>query len=171
MKWSMAQLQKTPNGEFIIDETVNLDSLKERDSQIRHVSPIHVKGTAVIDAKKVIFHLHITGELILPSSRTLADVHFPIDIKTEETFLYEIDDDDPDEDLNLIEGETIDLLPVLEDLILLEIPIQIINEDEPIPSSQRAGEGWSYFEDESELKKDKIDPRLAKLKELLDDRD
>lgn len=169
MKWSMAQLQKLKVHGLTLDETINLDSLKERDPHIRHVSPIRVRGTAEIDTRKVIFDLHITGVLILPSSRTLEDVSLPIDIRTKETFLYE--NQGTDEDVNLIDGETIDLIPVLEDLILLEIPLQIIGENDTMPSSQKSGNGWTYFESESELKKDTIDPRLAKLKELLEDQD
>ena len=168
MKWSMAQLQKLKIHGMELDETIKLDSLKKRDPQIRHVSPIQVRGKVEIDTRKVVFDLHITGELVLPSSRTLEDVPFPIDIRTKETFLYE-EEESGEEDYNLIDGETIDLIPLLEDLILLEIPMQIIGENET--AMQKSGNGWTFFESESELKKDKIDPRLAKLKELLEDMD
>lgn len=169
MKWSMTQLQKIKSQGLTIDETINLDSLKERDPEIRYVSPIRVRGKAEIHAREVIFDLHITGELVLPSSRTLADVTLPIDIRTKETFLYE--DEETDDEVNLIEGETIDLIPVVEDLILLEIPLQVIGEDDEMPGSQKSGQGWTYYSSESELKKDTIDPRLAKLKQLLEDQD
>lgn len=169
LKWSMIQLQKFRNKGLNIDETVNLESLKERDPEIRSVSPIQVRGRADIDSKKVTFHLNITGELILPSSRTLEDVHFPINIQSTETFLYEVPEyDDHDDDLHQIDGEMIDVTPIIEELILLEIPMQVFSEEnEEVPNDLSSGKDWAFVQEE-DLKKDKgLDPRLAELAKLL----
>jgi len=154
------------------DEVVNLDSIKKRDSQIRSISPIRVKGTADISSNKVSFHLHITGSLVLPSSRTLEDVHYPFDIHSLETFLYStsLSDTETDDEgeVHIIQGEMIDLKPVIEDLILLEIPIQVFkDEKEEIPSHLLSGKDWEYIQDEEHFQKEKIDPRLAGLAKLL----
>ena len=145
LKWSMIQLQKFRNNGLIINETIDLPAIKERDTQIRSISPILVQGKADIDSKKVTFHLHITGELILPSSRTLKDVKFPINIQSTETFMYEVPDvESIDVNLHPIDGEIISLTPIIEELILLEIPMQVLSaEDEPMPSSLSSGKDWS----------------------------
>ncbi|MCU9612215.1 YceD family protein [Caldibacillus lycopersici] len=174
MKWSMTQLQKFRNKGLEIDEVINLDSIKNRDPQIRSISPIRVKSTVDITSKEVTFHLHITGELVLPSSRTLNDVHYPIDIHSVETFLYDVSeyDIDPDGELHLIQGEMVDLLPVIEELILIEIPLQVLgDEDEDVPASLQSGKDWEYISEEEQHQSKKIDPRLAELAKLLNQDD
>lgn len=51
----MMQLQKFRNKGLTFNEMVNLESLKDRDPQIRTISPIQVFGTAEIDSKKSLF--------------------------------------------------------------------------------------------------------------------
>ena len=48
---------------------------------------MHITGKADIDSTEVTFHLTIKGYLILPCSRTLVDVNYPIHVDTTETFL------------------------------------------------------------------------------------
>lgn len=165
----MIQLQKFRDRGLSIDETVNLETLKERDPEILSVSPIQVQGTADIGTKKVVFQLHITGELILPSSRTLEDVHFPIDIQSTETFVYEVSEyEGQDDDIHQIDGEMVDVTPVIEELILLEIPMQVFSEnDEEIPEDLSSGKNWTFVQDDDSNKEKKIDPRLAGLAKLL----
>lgn len=169
MKWSMIQLQKFRNKGLTFNEVIHLDSLKNRDSNIQSVSPIRVSGTAEIDSKKVTFYLHIEGELILPSSRTLEDVHFPLDINSTEIFMYQLNEYEDDSELNLhvIEGEMIDLTPIIEELILLEIPMQVYNEEDDISSFFNPGQDWKFVQDSQEKKQDKIDPRFAELAKFL----
>lgn len=170
LKWSRFQLQKFKNKGIELNEVADFQSLKERDPQIRSISPILVKGTADISSNKVTFHLHITGELILPSSRTLRDVQFPIDIVSTETFLFEgyTDETNLDVEQHLTNGDVVDLTPVIEELILLEIPMQVYSEeDENIPTTLKVGKDWEYIQDEEHLQKQKIDPRLAELAKLL----
>ena len=71
-----------------IDEIVNMSKeMQQLNPEIRDVLPVHVTGQADIDSQKVVFHLHLVGKLILPCSRTLADVEYPFDINSTETFL------------------------------------------------------------------------------------
>lgn len=175
MKWSMIQLQKYRKTGIEFDETVQFDHLKERDNQIRAISPIHIEGKADPDSKKVTFYLHITGELVLPSSRTLRDVRFPLDIHSTETFVYKSMDEQDDgetENVHFIEGEMINLQPVIEELILLEIPIQVYNEaDDQIPAEQESGKGWTFIQWEDRGKEKKVDPRLADLAKFFHQQD
>ena len=91
MKWTISQLQKIRDKDLQLDELVDVLDIRERDQQIRDVSPIRVKGRADISSTEITFHLHLSGELTLPCSRTLVDVKYPIDIDTKETFLLKAD--------------------------------------------------------------------------------
>lgn len=170
MKWSMIQLQKFRNKGLTFDEKVNLDSVKLRDPQIRSISPVRIKGRADIRSKEVTFYLDISGKMILPNSRTWEDVQYPFSIQTTEIFRDEISgfEENTDDNLHVIQGGMVDLTPIIEELILLEIPMQVYNdEDEEMPASLQSGKNWQFVKEEEIDSEQKVDPRLAKLAKLL----
>ncbi|WP_433749465.1 YceD family protein [Falsibacillus pallidus] len=174
MKWSTIQLQKFRDKGLQIDETVNLsDQLKQMDPEIRDVHPIHVMGRADISSEKVTFHLTISGSIVLPCSRTLVDVDYPIDIQTTETFLLKPSDyeREGDEELHPVNGELIDLTPVIQEIILLEVPMQVFSEEASDDQSLPSGNDWEVLTEEQvqqleEKDEQKVDPRLAGLSEF-----
>ncbi len=168
MKWTISQLQKIRDKDLQIDEMVDVTNIKEREPQIRNVPSIKVTGRADISSTKITFHLHLSGELILPCSRTLVDVNYPIDIDTTETFLLKSTGFDYDgDDVTVVEGDVVDLLPVIEENLLLEIPMQVfcedVNSEEAAPQS---GNDWTVLSEEEN--KQKVDPRFAKLADFFD---
>ncbi|MBS4207733.1 DUF177 domain-containing protein [Bacillus sp. FJAT-50079] len=176
MKWSVVQLQNFRGREFEFDEVIDItDDLKQRNPEIRDLTPVHVTGKANVDSKKVSFHLHVTGTYTLPCSRTLEDVKVPIDVHSIETFLlqpldYELGEM---EIVHEADGGNINLIPVIEELLLLEVPLQVFSEEE-INGATQVGNGWEVMTEEQflnkqELAKKKIDPRLADLAKLLNE--
>jgi uncharacterized protein len=175
LKWSIIQLQKYRDKGLSLDETVTFEDPKEIDPQVREVSPIHVNGKADIGTNRVTFHLNITGHMVLPCSRTLVDVELPIDLKTIETFLLSETEYDQyeEEEVHRIEGEVIDLKPVIRELLLLEIPLQVISDEAREQDKLPSGKNWEVLTEEQayeveEEKEKKVDPRLADLAKLLD---
>lgn len=162
MKWSVEELLRLGNEKLLINEEVNVGSVKERDEQIRHISPVHVQGEAYLNHSVISFHLHLTGEMVLPCSLTLEDVDYPFSIDTIETFPIEQTSIELEEEENEVihefEGQTIDLMPIIEENLLLSIPMKIVHPQAKMISS---GEGWDIVTGEE--KDDKIDPRMAKL--------
>ncbi|MFC0558717.1 YceD family protein [Halalkalibacter alkalisediminis] len=164
MKWSLQQLSIAKRKPFTFEETIDLSSLIKLNSEIRSVSPIKIKGEVVYRGSLLTFDLEVTGELILPCSRSLADVKFPIDIH--ETVLFHpegeyvtasVDQDD----IHFFEGETIDLIPAISELILLEIPIQVFAEEDVEGPAPKSGKDWELFKHDEPKKR--VDPRLADL--------
>lgn len=176
MKWTVIQLQKFRENGMEIDETVNVaQELKLRDPEIRDVTPVHVTGRADINSQKVTFQLRLTGSFTLPCSRTLADVQYPFDIRTMETFLLKPSEYDLSgtEELHELQGDVVDLLPIVFELLLLEVPMQVFCEDAKEQEGLSQGKGWEVkTEDqlmqEQKQEKQKIDPRLAGLAQLLE---
>ncbi len=168
MKWTLSQLQKNRSKEFIIDEIVNMEAIKEFDPTIIAVSPMHIVGRADIDSAKVTFHLKIMGHLILPCSRTLVDVNFPINVETTETFFLKDLDYESAEEVHQVKGDLIDLAPVVQEILLLEVPMQVYCEDSSEEGAPQSGKDWEVI---TEQKKDKIDPRLAGLAQFFERKD
>ncbi|HJV30722.1 MAG TPA: YceD family protein [Bacillales bacterium] len=168
MKWMLNQLQKYRNKDFPIDELIRIDEIKETDPSIREVSPIHIKGRADIDSTKITFHLRIEGHLILPCSRTLVDVNYPINVETTETFLLQDSEYSADEEVHQLKGDCIDLLPVIREIVLLEVPMQVFCEDvNSEGAAPQSGNDWEVVHEDDQTKK--IDPRLEKLAKFFDD--
>lgn len=176
MKWTVMQLKKFQGETIELNDTVDVaEELLSRDQEIRGASPIQVKGTVSVDNDKATFHLRLLGTLILPCSRTLQDVHYDIDTTSIETFLlepwkYENEDD---VDLNEPQAGVVDLTPIIIELLLLEVPIQVFCDDDPDDGLLQSGNDWLVMTEDEFLKRKqnekKIDPRLAGLADFFKD--
>ncbi|MED2999977.1 YceD family protein [Bacillus velezensis] len=166
MKWTIYQLHQMAKKSFEFDETVELNELTKLNSDIRRISPVRVKGRAGIESKQVSFDFTISGEMVLPCSRTLVDVPYPFTIATKELFRFHKSDDIEDEDVHIAEDDIVDLTPIVKEEILLEIPMQVFCETEQKEgAAPQVGKDWQVISEED--KKNQIDPRLADLKKLL----
>lgn len=176
MKWSIHQLSKYRQNGMPIDAEVQLDDVMKRNKEIRHISPVHVKGHCTFGASQMTCQFTMTATLTLPCSRTWEDVEYPINVDAVEIFSW-IDPEhrgNDDDDIHYIDGDVIDLKPVLEELVLLEVPMQVFKED--AAGKLQGGKNWSYSTDEDEARQDendepKVDPRLADLAKYFDQTD
>ncbi len=163
MKWSIAQLLKLRNqgDSFTIDEVVELPELTQLHPDIRSIRPVHVHGDASFTSNQVTFNLKIQGDLTLPDARTLDDVMFEFDIESLEPFFLENGRyTEQFDDVNLPEGNTIDLRPIVKRAHHVRSPDAIFGNE--TDTTQVEGEGWSLHEDQPDTKP-KIDPRFAGL--------
>ncbi|WP_066368368.1 YceD family protein [Neobacillus fumarioli] len=167
MKWTLVQLQKYRNKDFLIDDIIRVDEIKQIDPTIRDVSPIHITGRGDVDATKVTFHLKIEGFFILPCSRTLVDVKFPISVETTETFLLQESGYQTGEEVHQVKGEMIDLKPIIQEILLLEVPMQVFcDSSDSEDAAPQSGNDWEVVQEEENSAK--IDPRLAGLAKFFD---
>ena len=176
MKWAIPQLSKYRQNGMPIDEIIQLDNVMNRNSDIRHITPVHVKGFCTFGAGQINCHFQLTGELILPCARTWEDVEFPFDIESDEVFTWSESAKKSDHDnIHFVEGEVINVDPILEELILLIIPMQVFKEGATVPTPKNNAD-WTYLTDDelaSQKEKDaqKVDPRLANLAKYFDQTD
>lgn len=125
-------------GRVDFDEDISLDGYEHEE--IKRFENIHVKGTVLDNGTEdyeVKFHL--TGTMILKSAVNGSDVFFDLDINYDDFVT------------NLVENyknsaNSLDILPILWENILLEIPIRAVNKDDAFVSVE--GEGWEILETE-----------------------
>ncbi|GAA0613181.1 DUF177 domain-containing protein [Virgibacillus siamensis] len=169
MKFTIGQIKKNAyNKPFEFDDWVNVSELESMNNDIRTIDPVHVYGTVYDQGDEIIFSFTIEGEMILPCARTLVDVPYPFEIKATEVFSESIyyDDGEEEEEVHPIDGEVLDLTPLIKENILLEVPFRVFSNDENVTShAPTEGEGWELVSEDSNEKK--IDPRLKKLESLL----
>lgn len=162
LKWTLFQLNQLQHKGLEIDETVDVSEITAH-SEIRSVKPVHVTGRADLSSKKATFHLTVEGSMVLPCSRTLVDVDYPFTIKTTETYLFQPAEYETDEEeLHTVEGDIVDLIPIIKEAIILEVPMQVFSDSpDKEEAAPQSGKDWGVISEEGT--QEKVDPRLAGL--------
>lgn len=166
MKWSITQLRKHQDSPLPFETDMAFPHLI-KNLDLIDLSTIHVTGELSMHYEDVLANVHITGHSVMACARTLEPVMVPIDITSLE--IFKLNDYDTELDINEHEvvGGVIDLQPVIQELLVLNQPVRVVKEDGEFPISE--GKDWIVVDEDQELMDDtpKVDPRLAKLKDLL----
>lgn len=143
-----------------IDEILSFDAETLKDTTILQLEKVHVKGFITRSRDDSYdLSLLVEGVMVLPCSLTLKPTPYSFSISIEDnllTLLGEID-----ENVKKIEN-SIDILPIIWENILMEIPIRVVNED--TSSMKMEGEGWKFITEDD--KKEVMNSEFAKLKDL-----
>jgi uncharacterized protein len=168
MKYPINQLLKHGNEPFEVDETVDFSSIAEKHHEIRAISDVIIRGTGRINNKMIIFDLNISCELTLPCAITLEDVNYPIDIQTTEYFTYDdlAKEEDFEDDVTIIKGQFVELAPVVWQNIIVHIPLRVVSKN-AYERIETSGKNFELIEKTDNEEVEHIDPRFAKLKDLL----
>lgn len=114
-----------------IDEEVVIPEEYYKNAGVRSLSKVKVNGDVTVNYEENIeLHLNVSGEFIIPCAVTLDDVIVPFNTLIEE----EIDQNKLNDEFFL------DLLDVLWENIVLEIPVRVVKEG--VKSEDLHGEGW-----------------------------
>ena len=126
LKWSLAQLFRYNHKTFEFEDVLNFKDRIESIDDILDISEVKVSGNGrnIVD-DRYIFNLNIECLLTLECARTLEPVEYPISLQVTE--IYDIDDSN-DEDIRIIEKNTIDLSDAIWEDIYLEKPMRVFKE-------------------------------------------
>lgn len=160
MNINLSKLLNHQVDEIFIDEIINIPKEYLNDD-IKDISEVKVKGNITNNDYLIELNLNISCNLTLICSISLKDVDFPVNINVNE----ELSEEDSEE-FNKILNNSIDLLPIIWQNILMEIPMKVVSPD--VKEENVYGDGWKFITNEEEEDKE-IDPRLSKLKDLLDE--
>ena len=123
--------------EIIIVENIYFSKEDLKETEIIDLQNVKAKGKIYKDnLEEIILELQITGTMIVPCSRTLKPTKYDFDAEIEENI------EENEEKTKKIK-KTIDILPIIWENILMEIPIRIIN-----PEAEEVdikGEGWELI--------------------------
>ena len=146
--------------ELNIDEKIEIPHDYYEKTDIRHVDAVEVKGRVYSIGDDVFnLSLEVKGKMILPCALTLEDVDYPFDITIDQN----VGNDEDFEKNYKIVSNTLDILPILWENIVLEIPSRVVKDDAHIKTE---GDGWCLTSEEDyESSKDN---KLSDLKELLE---
>lgn len=175
MKYNKNQLQKYRQDALNFDEKLALeDTAKKRfPKTVIALSALQVKGSIrYLDNEDIILHAEITGNITVPSSRSLSpvtrDIHLVIDERyiEDEQRLKEFEETEP---VFILEDDTLDVDTAILDNIVAELPLQILTIEEIADDTLPSGKDWHVISEsafENEKKSDNssnFDSRFSKL--------
>lgn len=148
------------NNKIEINELLTIDKEIYKNTSIKKLLPVKVNGEIFYNVSdEVELDLDVEGTMILEDSITLDDIDYRYSLHINEIISSE---NEEIKDYYQNSKNTLDIMPILWQNIVLEVPISITKEKD----AHLSGEGWEL---KSEEQKNEIDPRLAELSKLLEE--
>ena len=150
-------LAKVDEKGIVIDNVVSFGPEYIENTSIQKLENVKVNGRAYYSVtNEIVFDCKVEGSFVLLDALTLEPCDYPFSIEISEILSENASE------LNKNELKTLDIMDILWQNIVLEVPISFRkNPDEKVEMS---GEGWELVDED----KKKLDPRLAPLLELLE---
>jgi len=144
-----------------IDEVISYNEEYAKSTDLIDLKNTIAKGTLSKDSiDHIILDITLEGIMVLPCAITLK----PVDYKFRCTINGNIEELYEEIDKNDKKYEnSIDILPIIWENILMEMPMKVVSED--LSDMKTEGEGWKLI---TEKENTYINPELAKLKDLLE---
>lgn len=160
MKFDLLDLINNKKTELEINEKIEIPCEYYEKTDIRHLDSVLIKGTIYSIGDDVFnLSLEVSGKMVLPCALTLEDVDYPFTIKIDQNVG---NGEDFEKNYKII-SNTLDILPILWENIVLEIPSRVVKDDAHIKTE---GDGWCLTSEEDyESSKNN---KLSDLKELLE---
>lgn len=147
------------SGSIIIDEEFTYDKECYKNTSIIDLKPVKVSGKIFYNiSDEIELDVDVEGIMILEDSITLDPIEYPYSFNINE-IVNETNEEIKEYYQN--SKNTLDIMPILWQNIVLEVPISITKEKD----AHLSGEGWELKNNDEK----NIDPRLAELSKLLDE--
>lgn len=145
-----------PQEGLIIDSNLVFDEGQVKLAGMEKLNDVKIRGKVYINlADEVILKANLSGTMILLDAVDSSEIEYPFNIEIEENLT------DNDE-YNLEKTQnTLDIMNILWQNIVLEVPMRVVKKENENVSLQ--GEGWELISDDTK----KVDPRLSPLMDLL----
>ncbi len=157
MNIDLTRLFSRIDKEVSVDEIYSFTELE--GTGVTSIDNVSIKGYIKLNAlSEPYLNLDIEGVMVIPCAITLKPVEYPFSIKIEGD-LEEIADDNPEKYIN--SKNSLDILPIIWENILMEIPMRVVSEGADDVALE--GDGWKFITGNEKVE----NSELSKLKDLL----
>ncbi len=157
------------NGEGVMPLTVDVDmsSLEFMGEKFTFTSPLSLDGTIKNNSKNLELNLKATGKMQVNCSRCLTPFETDVNFKVKEILMREDQEISPDSDAIFYQGHSVDLTDIIANSFFMNVEGQYLCREDCKGLCQICGTNLN--ETTCNCEKDVIDPRWAKLAELIKD--
>lgn len=159
----ITRLKSGIDEEIEINEKLEFTEESLKGTELIELNDVLITGGIIKDSiDDYIINISIDGIMVLPCSLTLKPVSYPFYTEISgniEDLFKEMDEID-----RKIEN-TIDILPIIWENILMEIPIRVLSDK--TDDIKLEGNGWKFVTEEEN---NECNPELQKLKDLLNEK-
>ena len=162
MEYNLLRLKNGLDNVILIDESYSFSKEELQGTDVISLDNVKVVGEITKDAiENICLNVIVKGTLVLPCAITLKPVNYPFNVKIDGN----IDELIGENEKSVKKDEnTLDILPIIWENILMEIPMRVVSDDAEEELSNLEGNGWKVVTEEDD---GEINPELAKLKDLL----
>ena len=141
--------------EITFEDTISFQEKDIKKTSIKKLDKVKINGSITkISDESLNLKMNINSSMTLEDSITLEEMEYPVNVMINKI----IDINAEDEEYYKIFQNTLDILPIVWENIVLEVPLRIVKEEK---ETILEGNGWS-------LNKVESNSPLSDLKELLD---
>ena len=162
MEFDITRLNNNIDKFISVDRTYSFKKEEVKGTDLIKLDDVKVLGTISKNSLDNIYlSLDISGVMVLPCAITLTPVDYPFNIQIDGE-LSELSEDFNKNSTNF--NNTIDILPIIWENILMEIPTRVVSPNIEDSQVVMSGDGWTFTTSEEE----KEGP-LAGLMDYIDD--
>ena len=162
MNFDLIRLNNNIVKSIPVNEKYSFSSVQLKGTDLIKLDNVEINGEILKNSLgNIELNLDVEGVMVLPCAFTLKPVDYPfsIQISGELEELLENSQENSKKFKN-----TIDILPIIWENILMEIPMRVVSEDVEDKDLNMSGDGWKFVTEEEE----KTSP-LSELMDYLDD--
>jgi len=177
LKYNLNDIKYESNGRKGLDFIVEMGTISYYGDEIKILTPIHVTGALYSLENNIFLTCNIATKMETTCSRCLQTFTYEYNtsINTElvqEKNIKDVNDVDSDDDILIYKEDIIDLAKIIEENIIINIPMKLLCSESCKGLCLKCGKDLNTHNCNCEVDEDdedeKLDPRLSKLKQLLD---
>lgn len=170
MKFDLIELINGKKDKIEVHTIIEKDKLILGEEEVKYSSPITLNGVFRKKSEQYIFKGSFSTSLVFTCSRCIEEFIKEVTFDVEEVFSKY-----PNEEERIIENSTIDLYSIIEQNLVLNLPVKTLCTESCKGLCPSCGTNLNnsscncILEDEELEEEPLLDPRFAKLKNLLND--
>lgn len=162
MKFDITRLNNNIDKSIFVNETYSFNADELKGTDLLKLDNVKIDGEIFKNSLgNIELNIDVEGVMVLPCAITLKPVEYPFSINITGDYIELVEDFE--ENLTNFQN-TIDILPIIWENILMEIPSRVVSEEVKNSNIKMEGDGWKFSTDEEEH----TSP-LSELMDLLDD--
>ena len=162
MKYDLVRLNNNIDKYISVSEVYSFTGDELSGTDLLKLDDVKINGEIFKNSLgNIELSLEVEGVMVMPCAITLKPVNYPFNIEISGE-IEELMENIEENSTNF--QNSIDILPIIWENILMEIPMRVVSEEAENSDITMEGEGWKFVTEEEE----KVSP-LSELMDYLDD--